>query len=103
MIFTAIKLGITKKCNFVLINSLRLMKYPLIVSNIEILGSKPCIKGTRISVQMILEWLASGASIHDIHNKYSHLAIEAIQQAISYASDALGNEIIIEIEHSKAA
>ena len=79
------------------------MKYPLIVSNIEILGGKPCIKGTRISVQMILEWLASGASIQDIRDKYNHLAIEAIQQDISYASDALGNEIIIEIEHSKAA
>lgn len=79
------------------------MKYPLIASNIEILGGKPCIKGTRISVQVILEWLGSGASIDDICNKYQHLSTEAVQQAISYASEALGNEIIIEVEHSNAA
>jgi uncharacterized protein (DUF433 family) len=33
-----------------------------IVSNLAILGGKPCIKGTRISVEMILEWVASGAA-----------------------------------------
>ena len=31
------------------------MEFPNIVSDLEILGGKPCIKGTRISVQIILE------------------------------------------------
>ena len=79
------------------------MKYPLIVSDLAILGGKPCIKGTRISVQLILEWLATGASIQDIVIKHPHISIEAIQQAILYASDAMKNEIVIEVQHSNAA
>lgn len=79
------------------------MKYPLIVSDINILGGKPCIKNTRISVQLILEWIASGATIHDIASKYPHIPIEGIQQAILYASDAMKNEIVIEVQHSAAA
>jgi len=79
------------------------MKYPLIVSDVDILGGKPCVKGTRISVQLILEWVASGATIQDIASKYPHLSTESIQQAILYASDAMKNEIIIEVQHSNAA
>lgn len=79
------------------------MKYPLIVCDEGILGGKPCIKGTRISVQLILEWIASGATIHDIATKYTHISTEGIQQAILYASDALKNDIIIEVQHSTAA
>ena len=79
------------------------MKYPLIVSDIAILSGKPCIKGSRISVQLILEWIASGASMQEIVAKYPHITIEGIQQAIFYASDAMKNEIIIEVLHSTAA
>lgn len=39
------------------------MELQYIVSDPEILSGKPIIKGSRISVQLILEWLASGASI----------------------------------------
>lgn len=79
------------------------MKYPLIVSDVALLGGKPCIKDTRISVQLILEWIASGASIHDIVTKYPHISADGVQQAILYASDAMKNEIIIEVQHSTAA
>ncbi len=79
------------------------MKYPLIVSDVDILGGKPCIKNTRISVQLILEWIASGASIQDITTKYPHIPLAGVQQAILYAADAMKNEIIIEIQHSNAA
>ena len=79
------------------------MKYPLIVSDIAILGGNPCIKGTKISVQLILEWIATGASIQDILIKHPHISIEAIKQAILYASDAMKNEIVIEVQHSNAA
>ncbi len=34
-----------------------------IVSDPAILGGKPCIKGTRISVEMVLEWVASGVAV----------------------------------------
>ncbi len=79
------------------------MKYSLIESNSEILGGKPCIKGSRISVQLILEWLGTGATIDDIIRKYPHLTIEGVQQSILYAAEAMKNEILIEVSHSKAA
>lgn len=79
------------------------MKYPLIISDIAILGGKPCIKNSRISVQLILEWIASGTSMQNITNKYPHISLEAIQQAILYASDSMKNEIIIEVQHPTAA
>ena len=39
--------------------------FHLLDSNLKVLGGKPCIKGTRISVEMILEWFASGPTIPD--------------------------------------
>jgi uncharacterized protein (DUF433 family) len=65
---------------------MRLSNFVHLVADPNILGGKPCLKGTRISVQIVLEWLASGASIADIHAKYSHLSEAALQEAVSYAS-----------------
>lgn len=53
-----------------------------IVSNKEILGGKPCIRGTRISVQLILEWMSVGTTIEDILTKYPHLTFEGVQEAV---------------------
>lgn len=49
-----------------------------------ILGGKPCIKGTRISVEFILELLASGGSIATIVENYPHLEPEDVEQAVQY-------------------
>jgi uncharacterized protein (DUF433 family) len=65
---------------------MRLSNFEHIVSNPNILGGKPCLKGTRISVQIVLEWLASGASIATIHAQYPHLSEAALQEAVLYAS-----------------
>jgi uncharacterized protein (DUF433 family) len=66
-----------------------------ITSDPEVLGGKPRIRHTRISVEMILEWLASGASATTIVAEYPHLEVEDVQQAIRYASRFLENEILI--------
>ena len=55
-----------------------------IVSNQGILGGKPCIKGTRISVQLILEWVAVGTTIQEILEKYPHLTYEGLYEAIRF-------------------
>jgi len=70
-------------------------KYHHIVSDPAVLGGKPCIKGTRISVDMILEWLASGASISGIIERFPHLTEEGIRQALWYAADAIKQEVVI--------
>jgi uncharacterized protein (DUF433 family) len=57
-----------------------------ITSNPAILGGKPIIRGTRISVEMILEWVASGATRDDIVRKHPHLSEADVEQALAYAA-----------------
>jgi uncharacterized protein (DUF433 family) len=75
-------------------------QFDKIVCNPEILGGKPCIAGTRISVEIILEWIATGASIQEIVKRNKNISEEAAMQAIMYASKFLKNEIIIEVDHA---
>lgn len=70
------------------------MGFQHIISNPEILNGKPILKGTRISVDIVLEWVASGASLADIVQTYPHIEAEALQ----YAARFLKNEIVIEVK-----
>jgi uncharacterized protein (DUF433 family) len=69
-----------------------------ITTNPEILGGKPIIKGTRISVEFILELLASHVTENEILLDYPHLTKEDIYACLTYAAHALKNEIYIELE-----
>jgi uncharacterized protein (DUF433 family) len=72
------------------------MQFEHISYDPAILGGKPCIKGTRISVDFILQLIASGATVADIVERYNHLTSESVKEAIIYASEVLKNEVIIE-------
>lgn len=61
----------------------------------NILGGKPVIKGTRISVEFILQLLASDMDISEILEEYPRLEREDILAAIEYAAKTLANEQII--------
>lgn len=69
-----------------------------IVSDPSVLGGKPCIRGTRISVEFILELIASGASRDDIIRVWPNLAAEDIEEAVLYAARFLKNEIVVNVE-----
>lgn len=47
---------------------------------------KPCIKGTRIMVSVILDYLKAGESYDDLLREYPTIAKEDIQAAIAYAA-----------------
>lgn len=55
--------------------------------NPEIRFGKPCIKGTRIAIADILQWLASGMSNEEILDNYPSLTIEHIQAALAFAAN----------------
>jgi uncharacterized protein (DUF433 family) len=61
-----------------------------ITADPAILGGKPVIAGTRISVQLILEKMGDGWSIQDLLEDYPHLTREQIIAAIAYAASAMG-------------
>ena len=66
-----------------------------ITFNPNILGGKPIIKGTRISVDFILELLSSGMNFEEIIKEYKHLKREDILDALDYASKAIRREEVI--------
>jgi uncharacterized protein (DUF433 family) len=51
-------------------------------------GGKPCIRGLRITVQDVLEWLASGMEVADIIADYPELVKEDIMACLAYAADS---------------
>ena len=69
------------------------MEQRIIVDH-DILAGKPIIKGTRISVELILELLSSGMSVQDIIKEYPHLKKEDVLAALSYATRVLRQEEI---------
>ena len=55
--------------------------------NADIRFGKPCIKGTRIAVADILQWLASGMTNTEILNDYPVLIEEHIRAALAFAAN----------------
>ena len=53
-----------------------------------ICGGKPCIKGTRIWVSLILDFLAEGMSEADLLGEYPRLCHEDVLAAIAYGAEA---------------
>ena len=53
----------------------------------EIRSGKPCIKGTRITVGDILQWLASGMGVPEILDDYPLLKEEHIRAALAFAAN----------------
>ena len=67
-----------------------------IVVNPRILGGKPIIEGTRISVEFILDLLASDVSEEEILEDYPHLTKEDIHACLKYAARSYRNEVYLE-------
>lgn len=57
-----------------------------IISDPKILGGKPVIAGTRISVELIMNFLATGMTVDEILMEYSELKKSEVLTAINYAA-----------------
>ena len=57
-----------------------------IISDPKILAGKPVISGTRISVELIMNFLATGMSVNDILKEYKELKKSEVLAAIDYAN-----------------
>lgn len=60
-----------------------------IVRDKSILHGQPVIKGTRIPVSLIFDYLADGYTIKDILHEFPHLTPEDINEALRYGSSVL--------------
>ncbi len=57
-----------------------------ITRNIAVMGGKPCVRGMRVTVGMIVGLVASGRAFSEILAAYPYLEDEDIRQALSYAA-----------------
>lgn len=58
-----------------------------IAINPDICFGKPCIRGTRIWVALILDFLASGMTIGEILTEYPQLMVDDVRAAIAYGAE----------------
>jgi len=64
----------------------------------EILNGKPHIVGTRLSIEFILELVASGATKAEMLKAYPQLTAEAVEEALKYAAQSVKNEILLDVK-----
>jgi uncharacterized protein (DUF433 family) len=64
-------------------------------SDPAIMVGKSCIKGTRITVELILRELGAGHSFADVLDAYAHLTEEDIRAALASAADYMEHETVL--------
>ena len=63
-----------------------------------VMMGKPCIKGTRITVELILRKLGAGRSFADLLEAYPQLTEEDLRAALAFAADYLQHETVLAAE-----
>jgi uncharacterized protein (DUF433 family) len=71
------------------------MKHERIEINPKIMVGKPVIKGTRLTVELILRKLGAGRSEQDILEDHPRLTREDIRAALAFAADYMHNDEVI--------
>ncbi len=61
-----------------------------ITRNPAVLGGKPIVRGTRLSVELINDWLTAGQTPQQIIDDYPGLTAEDIEAAAAYAQEEQG-------------
>jgi uncharacterized protein (DUF433 family) len=60
--------------------------------NPDILMGKPVLKGTRLTVELIMRKLAGGYNFDELQIAYPHLSKEQLSAACEYAAELIANE-----------
>jgi uncharacterized protein (DUF433 family) len=76
------------------------MSERLIVSDPAVMVGKPVIKGTRITVELILEKLGAGETIEQILDAHPRLTREGVQAALSFAARTLRSDVVYPIDEA---
>jgi uncharacterized protein (DUF433 family) len=75
-------------------------EFPRITRNPKVMGGKPCIRGMRVTVGMIVGQLAEGATADELLREFPYLERDDISEAMRYAAWAASD---IEADLSPAA
>jgi uncharacterized protein (DUF433 family) len=66
-----------------------------IVTNPQVCHGKPCIRGTRIMVSVVLDNLAEGLTTEEIVRDYPPLTPDDVRAALAYAAVLAGEEELV--------
>lgn len=67
-----------------------------IVVDPNICNGRPTVRGTRITVHTLLEFLGAGDSVEDLLAEYPRLTREDVQASLQYASKMMNNRFSLE-------
>jgi uncharacterized protein (DUF433 family) len=73
------------------------MNGPLIVSDPAVMMGKPVVAGTRITVDLILEKMASGETIEQILEAHPRLMRQSVLAALDFAKHVLRSDVVYSI------
>ena len=76
------------------------MSEELIFSDPAMMMGKPVIKGTRITVKLILEKLGAGETIEQILEAHPRLTREGIQAALAFVAKSLRSDVVYPIDEA---
>jgi uncharacterized protein (DUF433 family) len=74
------------------------MAHPRISANPDVMMGKPCIRGTRITVELILRKLGAGRTFADLLEAYPDLTQDDLRAALAFAADFMQHETILAAE-----
>lgn len=66
--------------------------------NPDVMLGKPVIRGTRLTVELILRKISEGATEADLLDAYPNLTAEDIRAAVAYAADTIAHEETVLLE-----
>lgn len=72
------------------------MQETIIVRDPKVMLGKPIIKGTRITVELIVRKIADGFTVQDILTGYPHLTKEQVLAALDFAARMIADEVLLE-------
>lgn len=66
-----------------------------ITANPNVCHGKPCVRGTRVLVSVVLDNLAAGLTPEEIAGEYPPVTVEDVQAVIHYAADLVREEELV--------
>ncbi len=69
-----------------------------IAADPNVLVGKPVVKGTRISVELVLDLLAAAYTPAQVLQQYDHLSLDAVHACLAYAREVIQSERMFAIK-----
>jgi uncharacterized protein (DUF433 family) len=76
----------------------KMTEHPRIEIDPRVMGGKPVIRGTRVTVEQVLRECARGATAAEIADQYPRLTAEDVAAALGFAADYMARETVAAAE-----